>query len=98
MTINKKQEGTSLTVAPVGKLDTYSSREFGELLETSLNGIEHLILDFEQVDYITSAGLRVLLIAQKIMDKQGDMKLIHVSEAVLEVFEPTGFMAVLNIE
>ncbi len=98
MTINKEQNGTSLTVAPVGRLDAVSSREFGEVLETSLTGIEHLTLDFEKLEYISSAGLRILLMAQKVMDKQGDMKLIHVSEAILEVFEPTGFLAVLTIE
>ncbi len=98
MTINKIQNGTSLTVAPVGRLDAVTSREFGEVLEASLAGVEHLTLDFERLDYISSAGLRVLLMAQKTMDKQGDMKLVHVRESVLEIFEPTGFMAILTIE
>lgn len=98
MTVNKKQDGTSLTIAPVGRLDANTSREFAEVMENSLTGIEHLTIDFGQLEYISSAGLRILLMAQKTMDRQGDMKLTHVSETILEILEPTGLLAILTIE
>ena len=69
-----------------------------EELKNSMDGITELILDFEKLDYISSAGLRVLLSAQKVMNKQGEMKLIHVSDVVNEIFEVTGFCDILTIE
>ena len=67
-------------------------------LKDSLDGITELVLDFEQLEYISSAGLRVLLSAQKIMNRQGSMKVTHVNETVMEIFEVTGFMDILTIE
>ena len=68
------------------------------VLKNSMDGITELILDFEKLDYISSAGLRVLLSAQKVMNKQGEMRLIHVSDVVNEIFEVTGFCDILTIE
>ena len=98
MTINKNVNGTTLCIALEGRLDTTTAPELENELKVSLNGVTELILDFEKLDYISSAGLRVLLSAQKIMTKQGSMKIIHVNEMVMEVFEVTGFADILTIE
>jgi len=98
MTINKNVNGTTLCIALEGRLDTTTAPELESELKTSLNGITELIMDFEKLDYISSAGLRVLLTAQKTMTKQGSMKIIHVNEMVMEVFEVTGFADILTIE
>ena len=98
MTINKNVNGTTLCIALEGRLDTTTAPELENELKTSLNGITELIMDFEKLDYISSAGLRVLLSAQKTMTKQGSMKIIHVNEMVMEVFEVTGFADILTIE
>ena len=98
MTINKNLNGSTLCIALEGRLDTTTAPELENELKASLNGVTELILDFEKLDYISSAGLRVLLSAQKIMTKQGSMKIIHVNEMVMEVFEVTGFADILTIE
>ena len=98
MTINKQQNGTSLTIALEGRLDTTTAPELEKEFKTSLAGIEDLTLDFAQLEYISSAGLRVLLSAQKRMMAQGGMKLVNVNEMVMEVFEVTGFADILTIE
>lgn len=98
MTIEKKLNGTSLTLALSGRLDTVTSPELEAVVNTELTGISHLTLDFEKLEYISSAGLRVVLAAQKIMSKQGSMNLIHVSDSIKEIFEMTGFAYILNIE
>ena len=98
MTINKIRNGGELTVALEGRLDTTTAPELEAALKESLDRVSDLILDFEKLAYISSAGLRVLLSAQKIMNRQGSMKLIHVNEAVMEVFEVTGFSDILTIE
>ena len=98
MTINKNVNGTTLCIALEGRLDTTTAPELENELKTSLNGITELIMDFEKLDYISSAGLRVLLSAQKTMTKQGSMKIVHVNEMVMEVFEVTGFADILTIE
>jgi len=98
MTINKNLNGSTLCIALEGRLDTTTAPELENELKVSLNGVTELILDFEKLDYISSAGLRVLLSAQKIMTKQGSMKIIHVNEMVMEVFEVTGFADILTIE
>ena len=98
MTINKNVNGSTLCIALEGRLDTTTAPELENELKSSLNGVTELILDFEKLDYISSAGLRVLLSAQKIMTKQGSMKIIHVNEMVMEVFEVTGFSDILTIE
>ena len=98
MTINKKQDGSALVVALEGRLDTTTAPELEQELKSSLDGITDLTLDMTNLDYISSAGLRVLLSAHKIMLKQGKMKVTNVSEIVREVFEVTGFSDILTIE
>jgi anti-sigma B factor antagonist len=98
MTINKTKNASELTVALEGRLDTTTAPELEAELKGSLEGITDLTLDLEKLEYISSAGLRVLLSAQKTMNKQGEMKLIHVCEAVLEIFEVTGFSDILTVE
>ncbi|MBQ2178584.1 MAG: STAS domain-containing protein, partial [Oscillospiraceae bacterium] len=79
-------------------LDTITSPELEEELKASLENAQALVLDFEKLEYISSAGLRVLLSAQKTMAKRGEMKLTHVNETVMEIFEVTGFADILTIE
>ncbi len=98
MTIDKKVNGTALKIAIEGRLDTMTSPQLEEELKTGLEGITDLTFDFEKLEYISSAGLRVLLSAQKTMNKQGSMKIIHVSEPVMDVFDVTGFVDILTIE
>ena len=98
MTINKNLNGSALHIALEGRLDTTTAPELESELKASLNGITELVFDFEKLDYISSAGLRVLLSAQKTMTKQGAMKIIHVNEMIMEVFEVTGFSDILTIE
>lgn len=98
LNIEKKTDGSSLNIALEGRLDTMTSPQLEETLKDSLDGVTSLIMDFEKLEYISSAGLRVLLSAQKIMNKQGEMKLIHVNEVISEIFEVTGFSDILTIE
>ena len=98
MTIDKKVNGTAMEIAIEGRLDTMTSPQLEEELKTSLDGITDLTFDFEKLEYISSAGLRVLLSAQKTMNKQGTMKIVHVSEPVMDVFDVTGFVDILTIE
>ena len=81
-----------------GRLDTVTAPELESELKASLDGVTVLVLDFEKLEYISSAGLRVLLAAQKIMNKQGSMKLTHVNETIMEIFEVTGFSDILTVE
>lgn len=98
LNIEKKAEGTSLTIALTGRLDTVTAPELEGALKESLDGVTKLVIDLEKLEYISSAGLRVLLAAQKMMNLQGEMKVTHVSEVVMEVFEVTGFSDILTIE
>ena len=98
MTINKQKDGSVLTIAVQGRLDTTIAPDLEKEIKSGLDGVTELIMDFEKLDYISSAGLRVLLSAQKAMSKQGAMKVIHVSDLVMEVFEVTGFTDILTIE
>ena len=98
MQINYNKEAEKLTVAPEGRLDTATALEFEKALGELLNGVSDLILDMKKVTYVSSAGLRVLLKLQKIMFNQGKMKLIGVSDTVMEVLEITGFANILRIE
>ena len=98
MTINKTRNGNALTIALEGRLDTMTAPELEKELKQGLNGIETLTFDFSKVEYISSAGLRVLLYAQKAMYDKGSMKVTHPNEIVTEVFEVTGFADILNIE
>lgn len=98
LNIEKKTDGSSVNIALEGRLDTMTSPQLEETLKDSLDGVTSLVMDFEKLEYISSAGLRVLLSAQKIMNKQGEMKLIHVNEVINEIFEVTGFSDILTIE
>lgn len=98
MTINKTLNGTELTVALEGRLDTTTAPLLEGELKASMDGISALVLDFTALEYISSAGLRVLLSAQKVMNKQGRMVIRGANETILEVFEVTGFSDILTIE
>ena len=98
MTIEKKLNGTELTVTIAGRLDTTTAPELEAALNDSLNGVTKLVLDFSELEYLSSAGLRVLLQAQKTMNKQGEMIVRHINETISEIFEVTGFSDVLTIE
>jgi len=98
MTITKNQNGSELTIALEGRLDTTTAPDLEKELKESLIGITELTLDFSKLDYISSAGLRVLLSAHKAMQEKGRMKVTNVNEIVGEVFEVTGFSDILTIE
>lgn len=98
MTINKTAEAGKLTLALEGRLDTGTAPQLEAELKSSLDGVTTLVLDFTGLEYISSAGLRVLLGAQKVMSKQGGMVIRNVNEVISEVFEVTGFVDILNIE
>ena len=101
MNISKKAEGSKLTVVIEGRLDTTTAPELESYMSGVLGGAEpvsELVIDMEKLEYVSSAGLRVLLSAQKIMSKQGEMKVIHVNETIMEIFEVTGFSEILTIE
>ncbi len=98
MTITKTKQDSSLNVQLEGRLDTITAPQLEKELQDSLDGVTELVLDFEKLDYISSAGLRVLLSAQKVMNRQGQMKITHVNDTIREIFEVTGFMDILTIE
>ena len=98
MTITKHLNGNQLTIALEGRLDTTTAPELEAELKASLDGADSLIFDLDKLEYISSAGLRVLLSAQKIMNKKRGMKVTRVNEIVQEVFEVTGFADILDIE
>lgn len=98
MNIIKKQDGTTLTVALEGRLDTVTSPHLEGELRTAVNGVTELIFDLTGLEYISSAGLRVLLSAQKVMNRQGKMTIRNVKPEIMEIFEVTGFVDILSIE
>ncbi len=98
MTITKNLNGTALEIALEGRLDTMTAPELEKELNCSLDGVKSLALDFSKLDYISSAGLRVLLSAHKIMSARDGMKVKNVNEIVQEVLEVTGFADILTIE
>ena len=98
MTIEKKLDGSVLDIALQGRLDTTTSPQLENELKTALDGITELIFDLAGLEYISSAGLRVLLSAQKTMNKQGSMTIRNVNSDVMDVFDVTGFVDILNIE
>jgi len=98
MKIEKILNDKALTVKLEGRLDTTTSPELESDLKNSLDGITDLVFDFDNLEYISSAGLRVLLATQKIMNKQGTMKVMNVCETIMEIFEVTGFSDILTIE
>ena len=97
MNIEQKKDGKALVLAPEGRLDTMTAPQLEAALQEALPGVEELTFDFEKLEYSSSAGLRVLLSAQKTMNKQGAMKVIHANEMIMEIFEVTGFADILNI-
>ena len=98
MEIKKTLEGEKLTVAISGRLDTTTAPELEEALKESMDGISELVIDFTETEYISSAGLRVLLSAQKTMNKQGSMVVTGVNDVIMEIFEVTGFVDILDIQ
>lgn len=98
MTISKTQEQSTLTIALEGRLDTTTAPQLEAELKLSVQNNTELIFDFAKLEYISSAGLRVLLSAQKVMNKQGKMVIRNVNETIMEVFEVTGFVDILTVE
>ena len=98
MTIEIKKNATETIIEIVGRLDTITAPALDKTINEDIAGTENLVLDVKGMEYISSAGLRVFLGAQKKMQKLGSMKVIHVCEAVMEVFEMTGFTDILSIE
>ncbi len=98
MTIEKLENGKELTMLLTGWLDTTTAPQLEGELKNGLDGVESLVLDFKELEYLSSAGLRILLAAQKTMNKQGKMVIRNVNEVIQEVFEVTGFADILTIE
>ena len=98
MTIEKNLNGTELNVTIIGRLDTTTAPQLEAEFKANISGVETLILDFAELEYLSSAGLRVLLQAQKTMNKQGEMIIKNVNETINEIFEVTGFIDILTIE
>ena len=98
MNIVKETKGAILNLALEGRLDTTTAPQLEAELKASMGGITELNLDFEKLEYLSSAGLRVLLAAQKVMNRQGSMVIHHVNDTIHEVFEVTGFIDILTIE
>lgn len=98
LNINKDTEGSKLNIALEGRLDTMTAPDLERELKSSLDGISELVLDIGKLEYISSAGLRVLLSAQKVMHKQGSMIVKNACDEVMEIFEVTGFADILTIE
>lgn len=98
MNILKEQNGSELVIKLEGRLDTSTSPQLEEELKTALDGIGALAFDLSALEYISSAGLRVLLSAQKVMNKQGSMVVRGANEDIMEIFDVTGFADILTIE
>lgn len=97
MIINKTLNGETLTVTLAGRLDTTTAPQLEAGLKDALVGLSALTLDFAELEYISSAGMRVLLSVHKVMSKQGKMVICHVNETIYEVFEVTGFTEILTL-
>ena len=98
MTIEKMLEEKKLTIALAGRLDTTTAPQLETELKQNISGVNELVLDLAALEYLSSAGLRVLLSAQKVMNRQGNMVVRNVNEIIMEIFEVTGFVDVLTIE
>lgn len=98
MTIEKIINGTTTALNIAGRLDTTTAPELEAVIESSTAGVQELVLDCSGLEYVSSAGLRVILKAQKLMNAQGSMKLTHVNDSIMEVFDITGFADILTIE
>lgn len=98
LNINMIPNGSALTIALEGSLDTFSSPRLDAELRGALDGVTSLVMDLEGLEYISSAGLRVFLFAYKTMKRQGEMTIIHVRDVIYKVFEVSGFINILNIQ
>ena len=98
MIINRKERGSELELELCGRLDTTTAPQLEAEFKRSIGDVTALTLDLAELEYLSSAGLRVLLAAQKVMNKQGSMVIRHVNETIMEVFEITGFSEILTIE
>ena len=98
MEIRRSKNGDALTVALKGRLDTMTAPELEEELKTVLPDAGQLTLDLEDLEYVSSAGLRVLLSAHKAMRSRGGMRIVHANDIIREIFEVTGFIDILNVE
>lgn len=98
MTIETNKNGNALALSLEGRLDTTTAPELDETLKGSLEGVNDLTLDLKELEYLSSAGLRVLLSAQKRMSKQGTMTVKNVNDTIMEIFEITGFADILTIQ
>ena len=98
MTIEKKINGEAITLIVSGRLDTQTAPELENELDSVLAGLKELTFDMTNLEYVSSAGLRVILKAQKAMNAQGSMKLTGVNDSIMEVFDITGFLDILTIE
>ena len=98
MTIEKKINGEAVTLIVSGRLDTQTAPELEKELDSILSGLKELTFDMTNLEYVSSAGLRVILKAQKAMNAQGSMKLTSVNDSIMEVFDITGFLDILTIE
>ena len=98
MTIEKIAQGNKLTIALAGRLDTTTAPKLEMELKQNISGVEELVLDFAGLEYLSSAGLRVLLSAQKVMNRQGGMVIRNANETIMEIFEVTGFVDILTIQ
>ena len=98
MNIIKNINGTAFTLTLEGRLDTTTAPQLEAVVKNELTGVKELTFDMNKLEYISSAGLRVLLSAQKIMNKQGEMTVTGCSEEIMEIFEVTGFLDILNIQ
>ena len=96
--IKKKQDGTCLEIILKGKIDTSTAPKLDEIIEDCVNNYESVILDLKDLNYITSAGLRSILSLHKKMSKKGGLVIKGINEAILEIFDFTGFTDILNIE
>ena len=97
MEIKMDENGANLTVTLTGRLDTMTSPQLEEELQKNLDGVTDLTFDFKDLEYISSAGLRVLLSTQKHMMRAGEMKVINVSDTIMEIFNVTGFSDIMNV-
>ncbi len=98
MQINKTKKEDEMILELEGRLDTMTAPELEKVINGELSDVRKLTVDLAKLEYISSAGLRVLLSAQKIMNKQGSMVVLHANELIMEVFEVTGFTDILNIQ
>ena len=98
MKIVKELNKNELTIKPVGEINSVTAPELEEVIKNDLDGVDRLIFDFSELEYLSSAGLRVLLVAQRLMSKKGQMSVRHVNSNVMEILEITGFNNVLDID